>query len=104
MTPIFFMFTDRMKAYDVIEAITGGRMHPAWFRIGGVAHDLPQGWDRLVRDFLNWMPKRLDEYVKAAIQNGILRARTIGTAQYNSCRSLSMGRNRRRLACYWRGL
>jgi NADH-quinone oxidoreductase subunit C/D len=91
MTPIFFMFTDRMKAYDVIEAITGGRMHPAWFRIGGVAHDLPQGWDRLVRDFLNWMPKRLDEYVKAAIQNGILRARTIGTAQYNSSEALAWG-------------
>lgn len=91
MTPIFFMFTDRMKAYDVIEAITGGRMHPAWFRIGGVAHDLPQGWDRLVRDFLNWMPKRLDEYVKAAIQNGILRARTIGTAQYNSAEALAWG-------------
>ncbi|MBK9184929.1 MAG: NADH-quinone oxidoreductase subunit C/D [Moraxellaceae bacterium] len=91
MTPIFFMFTDRMKAYDVIEAITGGRMHPAWFRIGGVAHDLPQGWDRLVRDFLNWMPKRIDEYVKAAIQNGILRARTIGTAQYNSAEALAWG-------------
>ena len=91
MTPIFFMFTDRMKAYDVIEAITGGRMHPAWFRIGGVAHDLPQGWDRLVRDFLNWMPKRLDEYVKAAIQNGILRARTIGTAQYSAADALAWG-------------
>lgn len=91
MTPIFFMFTDRQKAYDVIEAITGFRMHPAWFRIGGVAHDLPQGWDRLVRDFLDWMPKRLDEYEKAAMKNGILRARTIDVAQYNSKEALEWG-------------
>jgi len=91
MSPIFFMFTDRMKAYDVIEAITGFRMHPAWYRIGGVAHDLPQGWDRLVRDFLNWMPKRLKEYEKAAMKNGILRSRTIGVAQYNSKEALDWG-------------
>ena len=91
MTPIFFMFTDRMKAYDVIEAITGGRMHPAWFRIGGVAHDLPQGWDRLVREFVEWLPKRLDEYVKAAIQNGILKSRTIGVAQYNAKEAIEWG-------------
>jgi NADH-quinone oxidoreductase subunit C/D len=91
MTPIFFMFTDRMKAYDVIEAVTGARMHPAWFRIGGVAHDLPQGWDKLVRDFVEWMPKRLDEYVSAAMKNGILRSRTIGVAQYNSEQALAWG-------------
>lgn len=91
MTPIFFMFTDRMKAFDVIEAITGGRMHPAWFRIGGVAHDLPKGWDRLVREFVDWMPKRLDEYEKAAFRNGILRARTIGVAKYNTADALAWG-------------
>jgi NADH-quinone oxidoreductase subunit C/D len=91
MTPIFFMFTDRQKAYDVIEAITGFRMHPAWYRIGGVAHDLPRGWDVKVREFLDWMPKRLDEYEKAAFMNGILRARTIGVAQYNSKQALEWG-------------
>jgi len=91
MTPIFFMFTDRMKAYDVIEAITGGRMHPAWYRIGGVAHDLPNGWQKLVRDFVEWMPKRLDEYVKAAIKNSVLKTRTVGVAQYNSKEAIAWG-------------
>jgi NADH-quinone oxidoreductase subunit C/D len=91
MTPIFFMFTDRMKAYDVIEAVTGGRMHPAWYRIGGVAHDLPNGWQKLVRDFVEWMPKRLVEYEKAAIRNSVLKSRTIGIAQYNSKEAIEWG-------------
>lgn len=91
MTPIFFMFSDRRKAYDVIEAITGFRMHPAWFRIGGVAHDLPQGWERLVREFLDWMPKRLVEYEKAAMRNSVLKARTVGVAQYNSQEAIEWG-------------
>ena len=91
MTPIFFMFADRQKAYDVIEAITGFRMHPAWFRIGGLAHDLPKGWEKLVRDFIEWMPSRLVEYEKAAFMNGILRARTIGVAQYDSKQALEWG-------------
>lgn len=91
MTPIFFMFSDRQKAYDIIEALTGARMHPAWFRIGGVAHDLPQGWDRLVQDFLDRMPKRLQEYKRAALDNAVLQARTKDTAQYNKAEALAWG-------------
>lgn len=91
MSPIFFMFEDRQKAYDVIEAVTGFRMHPAWYRIGGVAHDLPQGWERKVREFLDWMPKRMDEYMKAAFRNGILRIRSIGIAQYDTKAALEWG-------------
>lgn len=79
MTPVFFTFTDRQRAYKVIEAITGFRLHPAWYRIGGVAHDLPNGWERLVKEFIDWMPKRLDEYQKAALDNSILRAGPLGS-------------------------
>jgi NADH-quinone oxidoreductase subunit C/D len=91
MSPVFYMFVDRQKAYDVIEAITGFRMHPAWFRIGGVAHDLPQGWEKLVRDFVEYLPKRLDEYQKAALGNSILRVRTQDVATYTTEQAIEWG-------------
>ncbi|MFL1916074.1 NADH-quinone oxidoreductase subunit C/D [Plesiomonas shigelloides] len=91
MTPVFYAFSDRQRIYNIIEAITGARMHPAWFRIGGVAHDLPQGWQRLVREFLDWLPKRLESYVTAALRNSILRGRTIGVASYNTQQALEWG-------------
>jgi len=91
MSPVFYMFVDRQKAYDVIEAITGFRMHPAWFRIGGVAHDLPRGWDKLVRDFCDYLPRRLDEYQKAALENGILVARSRNVAAYSTAEAIDWG-------------
>ncbi|MEJ1266731.1 hypothetical protein WDV93_01210 [Pantoea ananatis] len=71
--------------------MTGFRMHLAWFRIGGVAHDLPKGWERLLRDFLDWMPKRLKEYDKAALRNTVLMGRSQGVAAYNMEEALAWG-------------
>ncbi len=91
MTPVFLAFTDRQKIYDIIEAITGARMHPAWFRIGGVANDLPTGWQHLLKECLDWIPKRLNFYIKASLQNSILRSRSEGVAAYNAKEALEWG-------------
>jgi NADH-quinone oxidoreductase subunit C/D len=91
MSPVFYMFADRERLFGVIEAITGGRMHPAWFRIGGVAQDLPRGWDRLVREFIDSMPARLDHYQVMAMDNSILKQRTVGIGSYSTQEALEWG-------------
>ena len=91
MSPVFYTFSDRQRAYKVIEAITGFRMHPAWFRIGGLAQDLPRGWAPLMQAFLDWMPKRLNEYQKAMMQNAIVRERTRGIAAYSTAEAIEWG-------------
>lgn len=91
MSPVFYMFADRERLFGIIEAITGGRMHPAWFRIGGVCQDLPSGWDKLVREFIDSMPARLDHYDKMTMQNSILKQRTVGIGSYNSQEAIDWG-------------
>ncbi|MDD5580589.1 MAG: NADH-quinone oxidoreductase subunit C/D [Methylobacter sp.] len=82
MSPIFYMFIDREKVFDIIESISGARMHSSYFRIGGVALDLPHGWDMRIREFVDYLPARLDHYDKMVMNNTILKRRTQGVGAY----------------------
>jgi NADH-quinone oxidoreductase subunit C/D len=91
MSPVFFAFNDRERIFDIAVAITGGRMHPSWFRIGGVAHDLPEGWAKLVQDFVDYFPKQIREFEKVTIRNRIFRERTIGIGAFTSSEAIEWG-------------
>jgi NADH-quinone oxidoreductase subunit C/D len=80
LSPVFYMFTDREHIMEMVEAFCGGRLHPSWFRVGGTAQDLPVGWEKMVADFLDYMPARLRDYDKMVMGNRIfkLRSRNIG--------------------------
>lgn len=91
MTPVFLMFNDREKALEVVEAICGARMHPNWFRIGGVAQDLPEGWEKLVKGFIDYFHKKLDEYDKMIMRNSIFKGRTVGIGVYTTEEAIEWG-------------
>jgi NADH-quinone oxidoreductase subunit B/C/D len=91
MTPNFYAFREREILLDIVELITGGRLHPSWMRIGGVADDLPEGWRAAMDRFLAVMPGKLAEYELLTTANPIFKARTQGIGRLSLEQAMEWG-------------
>ncbi len=78
MTPLFYTFREREQLMDLFEAVAGGRLFPCYFRIGGVARDVPNGWTEAVREFCRTFPEKMKDYETLLTKNPIWIKRTKG--------------------------
>ena len=78
MTVFFYCFREREKILNLIEAASGGRLTPSYFRIGGLMMDLPAGFERRVKQFLDSFLQSVDEFNTLLTGNKIFQKRTQG--------------------------
>jgi len=78
-TPFFYTLRDREMILDLYEAATGYRMvNHNYFRIGGIAADVPYGWVDKCEDFCTYFMPVIDEYERLITNNPIFRRRLEG--------------------------
>jgi NADH-quinone oxidoreductase subunit D len=76
ITPAFYGFRDREHVLNLIEAVTGGRFHPNFNRIGGLKEDLPWGWLSECKSAMNKILTSCDEFDDLVVGNPIFQQRT----------------------------
>jgi len=75
----WFCFREREKILDLFEQSSGQRMHTRYFQVGGVFEDIPVGFAAKLREFLDDMPTRADQYGDMLNKNEIVLQRLRGT-------------------------
>jgi len=73
---LFYCFRERERILAIKEMISGQRMMTSYFRPGGLWRDVPAGFEDAVRDFIGYLPARLDDYDALLENNPIWLDRT----------------------------
>ena len=116
MTVFLYAFREREDLFDMYEAVTGARMHAAYYRPGGVYRDLPERMPQyqsgnqrsaaeiarlngnrqgsfldFVEDFTNRFPGYVDDYETLLTENRIWKQRTVGIGVVSPERAQALG-------------
>jgi NADH-quinone oxidoreductase subunit D len=91
MTVFFYAFREREKILNLIEAASGGRLTPSYFRIGGLMMDIPAGFERRVKQFLDDFPHAVEEFHKLISGNRIFQKRTQGVGYISAEDAIDWG-------------
>jgi NADH-quinone oxidoreductase subunit D len=75
-TPLLYMFREREKILDLFEMACGARLTTNYMRIGGVAFDPPTEFWPALRELVDELPERIDEYGQLLKENEVFIART----------------------------
>ncbi len=78
MSVFLYCFREREHLLDIFEMCSGARMMTSYFRPGGLWRDLPDGFEQAVRDFLDMIPGRIDQYEDLLTHNPLYIDRTKG--------------------------
>jgi NADH-quinone oxidoreductase subunit D len=76
MSVFLYCFREREIILDIFELCSGARMMTSFFRPGGLWRDVPEGFDAAVRDFIKYMPKRIQQYEDLLTNNPLYVDRT----------------------------
>ncbi|HEX5615475.1 MAG TPA: NADH dehydrogenase (quinone) subunit D [Acidimicrobiia bacterium] len=87
---MLYGWREREEVLRVFEAITGLRMNHNYIRPGGVAADLPDGWEELVLDVCDTVERGAREYDELLTDNPIWRERTVGVGVITTDEALAL--------------
>jgi NADH-quinone oxidoreductase subunit D len=91
MSVFLYGFREREQILDIFELVSGARMMTSYFRVGGLAYDVPPEFPAAVQAFLAIMPERIDEYEALLTRNPIWLERTRGIGAIDTESAIALG-------------
>ncbi|MBI3978272.1 MAG: NADH dehydrogenase (quinone) subunit D [Chloroflexi bacterium] len=91
MSVFLYCFREREQILDIFERCSGQRMMTSYIRPGGLASDLPPGFEEQVQAFADILPARMEEYEALLTENHLWHERTRGIGTLSAEEAIALG-------------